>query len=97
MYRTDAATGETQFEMARPTRADEVFLECFRAQEKIRVPMTRGRAGWIARLALPTGWFFYRFHVDGRPCWDRDASTMRTADGARCSLAIINHCRSARL
>ena len=96
MYRTDAATGKTKFELARPTRTVEVFLECFRAQEKFRVPMIRERTRWIARLALPPGWFFYRFHVDGRPRWDGDSGTVRTGDGARCSLAIINHCHLAR-
>lgn len=93
MYCTDAATGETRFELNRPAtaRAREVFLECFSPRENFRIPMIRQRSRWTACVALPPGWFFYRFHIDGRPRWDRDGGTMRTDDGARCSLAIINH------
>lgn len=98
MYCTDAVTGETRFELPRPVtvHAREVFLECFNLRETFRVPMIQDHARWTACMDLPTGWFFHRYHVDGRPRWDRDAGTMRTSNGARCSLAIINHRHPAR-
>ena len=95
MYCTDAATGETRFELTKPASAREVFLECFSPRKKFRVPMVRERSRWTARVALPSGWFFYRFHVDGQPRWDRDAGKMSTNDGGRCSLAIIHHSHPA--
>ena len=89
MYRTDAATRETKFEMAGPS-AREVFLECFNEQNALRVPMKRAQSRWTVRLALPMGLFFYRFHVDGRPCWDRDSGKVNAGNGVRYSLALIN-------
>ena len=53
MYCTDAATGETRFELTKPASAREVFLECFSPRKKFRVPMVRERSRWTARVALP--------------------------------------------
>jgi hypothetical protein len=52
--------------------------------------MKRAQSRWMVRLALPMGVFFYRFHVDGRPHWDRDSGRMNASNGDRYSLALIN-------
>lgn len=96
MYCTDSATGQTKFEMTKPAAAREVVLECFNEGQRFRVPMTREESRWIAHVALPMGWFFYRFHVDGRPNWDRDIGRMNASDGGRYSLAVINRSHLAR-
>ncbi|HTD68449.1 MAG TPA: hypothetical protein VK846_18145 [Candidatus Limnocylindria bacterium] len=97
MYCTDSATGRTKFETAKPAAAArEVVLECFNEQERFRVTMTREESRWTARVTLPMGWFFYRFHVDGHPEWDRDVGRMNAIDGGRYSLAVINRRQLAR-
>ena len=93
MYCVDTLTGEAVFELEVPRIAREVLLECFNQSERFCVPMQRQESRWIARMALASGWFFYRFKVDGRPRWDRGTGTARTADGRRFSLAVISRSR----
>jgi len=91
MYCTDEMTGDTRFEVAGAT-ATEVVLEGFNERGSISVAMKRERSRWSARLALPKGWFFYRFRIDGQPHWDRDVGKLSAENGGRYSLAVINCC-----
>jgi hypothetical protein len=93
MYRMDDSTGETVFALRNrsgTSQAREVLLEGFSEHGPLRVPMRREAVGWVARLAITPGWFFYRFCVDGRAKWDRGAGRMRAADGRPWSLAVIH-------
>ena len=90
MYRTDVRTGETVFALPQPSGAREVVLEGFSDHGPLRVPMSHEAAGWVARLALAPGWFFYRFSIDGRPRYDRSAGKLKSADGQAWSLALIS-------
>jgi hypothetical protein len=89
MYQMDAATGETVFALAELAGAREVVLEGFSETERLRVPMRRGGAGWMTRIAVNPGWLFYRFCVDGRARWDRGSGRLRSTDGGTWSLALI--------
>ncbi len=91
MYCTDSTTGETLFAFAASTLARQVVLEGFTDNERVRVRMRRKSKRWTARVALSPGWFFYRFEVDGKTRWDRDAGRMKMQDGRPCSLALIHH------
>jgi len=97
MYRTDVMTGETVFALRQPSKAREVVLEGFSDRGPLRVPMSHEAAGWVARIALAPGWFFYRFNVDGRARHDRSAGKLRSADGHPWSLALICGIRAAPL
>ena len=90
MYCNDTATGETEFALDAGDGAREVMLEGFSDRERVRVPMHRAACGWVTRIAVHPGWFFYRFCIDGRTRWDRSAGKLRTADGSAWSLALIN-------
>lgn len=92
MYCTDAITGETLFEFAAPVSARKVLLEGCRGAENVRVPMRRVRSRWKARLAIAPGWFFYRYKVDGHLRLDAGAGRLRTGDGQRYNLAVIQSC-----
>ena len=101
MYRMDAATGETIFALTARATVQEVVLEGFSETEsqRLRVPMRREAAGWVARLPVRPGWFFYRFCVDGRVRSDRGPGKVRASDGAAWSLALIHRgytCNSRR-
>src|SRR5262245_61875258 len=96
MYCTDAITGETRFELSAANGVREVILEFLNGGETRRVPMRRERSRWIAHLALAPGWVFYRFNLDGRPRWDRQAGSLCAGDGLRYSLAVINRPASTR-
>jgi len=89
MYRNDTATGETEFALESGDGAREVVLEGFSETERMRVPMRRADRGWVARIAVDSGWFFYRFSIDGRARRDRSGGKLRTADGESWSLALI--------
>ena len=97
MYRIDSATGETVFALTAGTSVREVVLEGFSETERLRVPMQLGPTGWVARIVVRPGWFFYRFCVDGRTRSDRGSGKVRSADGGSWSLALINKCRLNRL
>ncbi len=71
-----------------------MVLEGFSDQGRLRVPMIRETAGWVARLALTLGWFFYRFRIDGRLRHDRFAGKLTSADGHTWSLALISGMRT---
>ena len=94
MYRTDSATGETEFALDARDGTREVVLEGFSETERLSIPMRRAAGGWVARIAVHPGWFFYRFCIDGRARWDRSAGKLRTTDGSAWSLALINGTRS---
>ena len=96
MYRTDVRTGGTVFALPQPAGARKVVLEGFSDQGPLRVPMSHEAAGWVARLALAPGWFFYRFSIDGRARHDRSAGKLKSADGQSWSLALINGIRAAQ-
>jgi len=95
MYRNNMATGETEFALQAGREAREVVLEGFSETERMRVPMRRAAGGWVARVAVSPGWFFYRFCIDGRKRWDRAAGRLRTTDGGTWSLALVNHIGAA--
>lgn len=90
MYRNDTLTGETEFALDADAGAREVVLEGFTETERLRVPMRRGGRGWVARITVDPGWFFYRFSIDGRARRDRSGGKLRTADGESWSLALIS-------
>lgn len=90
MYRNDTTTGETEFALESGDGAREVVLEGFSENGQMRVPMRREARGWVTRVAVAPGWFFYRFCIDGRARWDRTAGKVRTADGTAWSLALIH-------
>ncbi|MEI9960189.1 MAG: hypothetical protein WDM76_03365 [Limisphaerales bacterium] len=90
MYCTDFVTGETLFQFPAPRPARSVVLEAFANHKRLRVRMQRCASDWIARLELPSGWYIYRFEVDGKAEWDRAAGKMKTQDGRPCSLAMIS-------
>ncbi len=90
MYRNDTLAGETEFAVDADVGAREVVLEGFTETERLRVPMHRANRGWIARIAVDPGWFFYRFSIDGRAHRDRSGGKLRTADGESWSLALIS-------
>ena len=71
--------------------ARSVILETFANHQQLRVRMQRCANDWIAKLKLPSGWCIYRFEVDGKTQWDRDAGKMKTRDGRPCSLAMISN------
>lgn len=96
MYRTDVRTGETVFALPQPTGAYEVVLEGFSEQGPLRVLMSPEASGWVARLALAPGWFFYRFCIDGQARYDRSAGKLKSADGQAWSLALISGIRAAQ-
>jgi hypothetical protein len=93
MYCTDAITGETLFEIAAPLSARKVWLEGQAGLEKVRVTMRRVQSRWLARVALAPGWFFYRFKVDGRLRLDSGVGRLRSDDGQRYNLAVIQSSR----
>lgn len=82
-------TGETEFALDADAGAREVVLEGFTETERMRVPMHRADRGWVARIAVDPGWFFYRFSIDGRSRRDRAGGKLRTADGQSWSFALI--------
>lgn len=90
MYRMDAATGETVFALTARESVQEIVLEGFSETGRLRVPMQREARGWVARIAIQPGWFFYRFCIDGRTRSDRGMGKVRAADGGTWSLAMIN-------
>ena len=95
MYRNDTLTGETEFALDADVGAREVVLEGFTETERMRVPMHRVHRGWVARIVVDPGWFFYRFRIDGRSRRDRAGGKLRTADGESWSLALIQAARVA--
>ncbi|HVU07516.1 MAG TPA: hypothetical protein VHG89_03120 [Verrucomicrobiae bacterium] len=90
MYCTDVVTGETLFQFSATRAARSVVLETFANRKRLRVQMQRCANDWIAKLKLPSGWYFYRFEVDGKIKWDRAIGKMKTRDGHPCSLAMIS-------
>jgi hypothetical protein len=96
MYCKDTLTGETLFEIAAPLSAHKVLLEGRTGLENVRVTMHRVQSRWLARLALAPGWFFYRFKVDGRLRLEPGAGRLRTGDGQRYNLAVIESNLPAR-
>jgi hypothetical protein len=90
MYCTDIITGETLFQLSTTSLVRSVILEMLVNRERIRMQMQRHADSWIARIRLTPGWCFYRFEVDGKARWDRDAGKMKAQDGRPCSLAVIS-------
>jgi hypothetical protein len=91
MYCTDFVTGETLFQFSATGMVRAVILETFANRERIRLQMQRHADNWSARIKLAPGWCFYRFEVDGKFRWDRDAGKMKSQDGCPCSLAVISN------
>ena len=89
MYRLDVATGETVFALTARAGAREVVLEGFSEMGRLRVPMRRTGLGWSVRVAMNSGWFFYRFCIDGHTLWDRGSGKLRSADGEAWCLALV--------
>ena len=90
MYQTDARTGETIFSHKPMQPARRVFLVAQTDQSERRVQMQRQKDRWTTRLKLRTALFIYRFEVDGRALWDRDAGKVKFTDGNAWSLAVLS-------
>lgn len=90
MYQTDVLTGETVFSHKPSQRARQVFLVAQTDQSERRVKMQRQKGRWTTRLKLRTALFIYRFEVDGRALWDRDAGKVKFTDGNAWSLAVLS-------
>ncbi len=90
MYTLDVSTGETVFALTPSSGAQEVVLEGFSDRGRLRVSMQYESTGWVARIALAPGWFFYRFSIDGRTRHDRAVGKLKSSDGQSWSLALIN-------
>jgi hypothetical protein len=89
MNYVDRSTGEMVFELARATARTVNLVLGFGQEQLRRLPMRLDRGRWVARLALQPGWVFYSFEVDGRLKGDSEAGRLRSADGTRCSLALV--------
>jgi hypothetical protein len=76
--------------------ARRVTLEGFGDSKCLRVRMRREENGWSAKVRLGAGWFFYRFIVDGKSKWDRDAGKCKTQVGRACSVALIQGVKSQK-
>ncbi len=90
MYQLDATTGETVFSHKPPQLARRVFLVGQSNQSERRIEMHQQDGHWTTRLKLRAALFIYRFEVDGRALWDREAGKIKFADGKAWSLAVVS-------
>ena len=89
MYQPDVVTGETIFSHKPAQPAQRVVLVGQADDAECRIEMHREQDCWLARVKLKARLFVYRFEVDGRARWDREAGKVKFPDGKAWSLAVI--------
>ncbi len=97
MYSINFVTGETTFRTLRPQARSVAVIAQAENQTPLRLPMQLQGGQWEVKTALPSGWIFYSFEVDGHMDWDHDEGRLRSNTGRPCSLAMITNALTTHL